>query len=239
MAADLPLDELSTTFARIQGLLLTEETVGKAVNLLAEAARESIPGTIGAGVSLMDKQGRRTSTGSTNNVVKQADALQYELLEGPCIAAWAATETVRSDDLTVEDRWSVWSPRAADLGIRSVLSTPLVFHAESVGAIKVYSDRPGAFDERSERLLSLFAGPAATLLANVQAADSPRRIGKQLKEAIATRDNIAFARGILMEREGLTEDESMLRLLGMARSNGETLRSVAQAVVARSGSHQG
>lgn len=239
MVADLPLDELSTTFARIQGLLLTKDTVSKAVELLADAAKESIPGTLGAGVSVMDEQGWRTSFGATDDIVLQADSLQYDLGEGPCITAWATTGTVRSDDLTLEERWSVWSPKAAVLGLRSVLSAPLVFRTETVGAIKVYSTLPGAFDARSERLLSLFAGPAATLLANVQSAQAPRRIGKQLQEAIASRDSIAFARGILMEREGLNEDESMVRLLGMARNNRETLRDAAASVVSGTGKHQG
>lgn len=239
MTADLPLDELSTTFARIQGLLLTEDTVSKAVDLLADAAKESIPGTVGAGVSVMNEQGRRTSFGATDDIVRQADALQYELGEGPCITAWATTGTVRTDDLTTEERWGLWSPRAARLGLRSVLSAPLVFQTESVGAIKVYSAQAGAFDARSERLLALFAGPAATLLANVQAAEAPRRISRQLKEAIASRDGIGFARGILMEREGLSEDESMARLLGIARSNGETLRAAAAAIISGSGKSQG
>lgn len=245
MTADLPLDDLSTTidlsatFARIQGLLLTEDTVSKAVELLADAAKESIPGTLGAGVSVMDEQGRRTSFGATDDIVMQADALQYELGEGPCITAWATTGTVRSDDLAAEERWTLWTPRAAALGVRSVLSAPMVFRTESVGAIKVYSAQNSAFDARSERLLALFAGPAATLLANVQAAHAPRRISKQLKEAIASRDSIGFARGILMEREGLSEDESMARLLEIARAQGGTLRAAAAAIVSGSGKLQG
>lgn len=239
MTEDLPLDELSTTFARIQGLLLTEETVSHAVDLLADAAKESIPGTSGAGVSLIDNQGRRTSRGATDDIVKLADSLQYELGEGPCLTAWATTGTVRSDDLLSDERWSLWTPRAAALGLRSVLSAPLVFKAESVGAIKVYSNLPGAFDARSERLLTLFAGPAATLLANVQSAQAPRRLSGQLKEAIASRDCIAFARGILMEREGLSEDASMARLLEIARNRREPLRTAAASVVADGGKHQG
>lgn len=83
MAADLPLEELSTTFARIQGLLLTEETVSKAVELLADAAKESIPGTLGAGVSLMDEQGRRTSWGGHRR--------DREAGGRPAIPAWRGT----------------------------------------------------------------------------------------------------------------------------------------------------
>jgi AmiR/NasT family two-component response regulator len=43
MAQQLPLDELSTVIARIQGLLLTEEKVATAVRLPAQAAKESVP----------------------------------------------------------------------------------------------------------------------------------------------------------------------------------------------------
>lgn len=78
MAQQLPLDELSTVIARIQGLLLTGEKVNSAVRLLSQAAKESVPGTIGAGVSLMDARGRRTSSGYTDRIVAVADATQYE-----------------------------------------------------------------------------------------------------------------------------------------------------------------
>lgn len=71
-----PLDELSTAIGRIKGLLLTEEKVGRAVQVLAQAIKDATPGTIGAGVSLMDARGRRTSAGFTDPVVQQADALQ-------------------------------------------------------------------------------------------------------------------------------------------------------------------
>lgn len=99
MAQHLPLDELSTVIARIQGLLLTEEKVTTAVRILAQAAKESVPGTIGAGVSLLDSRGRRTSSGYTDGIVSRADATQYECGEGPCLTAWAAEEPVLVRDL--------------------------------------------------------------------------------------------------------------------------------------------
>ena len=231
MPTDVPLNELSTVFARIKGMLLTEETVNQAVNLLAQAAMEAIPGATGAGVSLIDNQGRRTSTGSTDELVLAADGLQYELGEGPCLSAWASTKVVRSNDLTLETRWQEWSARASQLGVRSVVSAPLVYKAESLGAIKVYSTEAEAFDGHSEHLLALFAGPAATLLANVQASEVPHRISSELKTAIESRDNIAFARGILMEREGLSADEAMLELIQRSRRTQDSLRTAAEQVI--------
>lgn len=237
-ASDLPLDELSTVLARIRGMLLTEESVAHAVDLLAEAIRETIPGAAGAGVSLIDSQGRRTSTGFTDELVLAADELQYQLNNGPCLEAWATVAPVRSDDLAAEIRWPGWSGPAAELGLRSALSVPLLHKTEILGAIKVYSEKSKAFDEYSEHLLTLFAGPTATLLANVQSTEVPHRASRELKDAIASRDSIAFARGILMERKGLSSDEAMRKLILLSRSNGQSLRGVSEQVIMSVGTQQ-
>ena len=60
-----------------------------------------MPGPSGAGVSVIDERGRRSS-GSTDARVREADNLQYELDEGPCLKAAATRELVRVDDLTTD-----------------------------------------------------------------------------------------------------------------------------------------
>lgn len=233
-----PLDELSTVFARIRGMLLTEETATHAVALLAQAVKEAIPGATGAGVSLMDAQGQRTSAGSTDQLVLAADELQYELGEGPCLDAWASTRVVRSDDVAADPRWPHWNRLAARMGISSVLSVPLLHKTETLGAIKVYSGIIQTFDERSEQLLTLIAEPTATLLANIQSTEVPHRISADLKQAILSRDSIAIARGILMERNALDADEAMYELITLARRNGQSLWRAADQVISSVGSRR-
>lgn len=155
MAKKLPLDELSGAIGRIRRLLLTEEKVDAAVEPLARAIKDSIPGSIGAGVSLLDVQGRRTSYGATDRVVEQADALQYDLGEGPCLTAWASEECILVDDVRTDDRWPRWSAAVQSLPIRSVVSTPLVADGETLGALKVYAALPAAFTPATTRLLEL------------------------------------------------------------------------------------
>src|SRR4051812_2352857 len=93
----LPLsDELAGVFARMSGLLLSEETVETSLSLLSSLAQETVPGATGAGVSVMDERGRRSS-GSTDARVREADRLQYELDEGPCLTAAVSRELVRMD----------------------------------------------------------------------------------------------------------------------------------------------
>ena len=58
MAQGLPLaEELSAVYARMSGLLLSEETVNTAVGLVTSLAQDCIPGTAGAGVTLIDEGG--------------------------------------------------------------------------------------------------------------------------------------------------------------------------------------
>jgi GAF domain-containing protein len=232
MAQQLPLDELSTVIARIQGLLLTEEKVTTAVRLLAQAAKESVPGTIGAGVSLLDARGRRTSSGYTDSIVRQADSTQYECGEGPCLAAWAAEEPVLVKDLANESRWPEWRKAVAGLPITSVVSAPLMAGRETLGALKLYAATPGVYDETSVRLLQLFAAPAATLLAHIQASEAPQRMTEGLQASLYSRDVVNRACGALMERLGIPHEAALQRLIKLARDENAALQHVSERVLA-------
>jgi GAF domain-containing protein len=230
--AQLPLDELSIVIARIQGLLLTEEKVTTAVRLLAQAAKESVPGTIGAGVSLLDARGRRTSSGYTDTIVRQADAAQYERGEGPCLTAWAAEEPVLVSDLASEPRWPEWREGVAGLPIRSVVSAPLMAGGQSIGALKLYAAAPNVYDEGSAALLQLFAAPAATLLSHIQASEAPLRMSEGLQASLYSRDMVNRACGILMERRALSHEDALQLLIKQAREEHAALHQVCERVLA-------
>ena len=238
MEQRLPLDELSLAIGRIKGLLLTEEKVDRAVQLLARAIKDAIPGTVGAGVSLLDAQGRRTSAGFTDHVVKQADALQYELGLGPCLTAWAAEETVLVDDVRTDPRWPQCSAAVATLPIRSVVSAPLISGKECIGALKIYAPLPSTYDQDTGPLLELFAAPAATLLSHIQTTEAPKRISQSLQNALHHRDSINRACGILMERQGLTHEQALQHLMRRARESGTTPKQVSAEIIAGTPAHR-
>src|SRR3954447_26594604 len=159
----LPLsDELAGVFARMSGLLLSEETVDTSLSLLSSLARETVPGATGAGVSVID-EGAPRAWGATDARVREADNLQYTLDEGPCLAATASRELIRIDDLRTDGRWPRWAAAAARLGLRAAMSSPMVVGDGSLGALKVYADQPGTFDAESGQRLALFSAQAAVL----------------------------------------------------------------------------
>lgn len=231
MTETLPLaDELSAVFARTAGLLLSQETATAAVRLVTALAADVIPDATGCGVTLVDGSGAATTTAATNPLVEHADRLQYELAGGPCLTAFEQRVVVRMDDLDVDPRWPGWVAAVLQLGVRSVLSAPLVAGDRCVGALKVYSEQPRAFDEVTERRLTLFAAQAAIVLANVQSAETARRLSDDLKNALRTRDAVSAAKGVLMARNAVDEDAGLALLLGQAQREGRPLRDVARAV---------
>ncbi|MDR7082490.1 transcriptional regulator with GAF, ATPase, and Fis domain [Arthrobacter ginsengisoli] len=222
----LPLDELTAVFARIKGLLLTEDKVDRALQLLVQAVSDAVPGSAGAGISLFDAQGRGSSTAATERLVEIADAAQHDLGQGPCVAAWMAETTVLVDDAAADDRWPLWSQAVASLPVRSLVSTPLGTTGAPIGTLKIYAALPGAFTAATGRLLEKFAVPAATLMAHVQGPDTPRHLSGPFKGALAGRDTTNRACGILMERHGFTAEQAFRELLRRARAGGTPLSQV-------------
>lgn len=233
MSVELPLaDEITAVFARASRLLLTEETVAHALRLITEAATAAIPGSIGAGVSLINGSGLRHTTAASDAVVAEADALQYELGEGPCITAWASGETVLVENLASEQRWSRWTPAAAALGISSSVSCPLVSGDLALGAVKVYSDGGQPLGNGMVRLAELFAEQATLFVIHSQARESALTLSDRLQESLAQRDTISMAKGLLMARKGTSDEEALRDLMTLSRQSGKPLTRVAAELLA-------
>ena len=234
----MPLaEELGRVYARMAGLLLSEETVQSALNLVTTLALETIDGAVAAGVTLVGPDGRKESAGATSELAGRADDLQYELDEGPCLTAWETGRVVRIDDLETDQRWPRWREAALPLGLRSALSAPLLGSSRSLGAVKVYGAEPSTFSRGSEDLLRRFGQQAAILVSNVSTLDQAQRLSDRLKEALRTRNVIALASGILMERHRLTEEQAFLRLVEQANASKRELVDEATDVT-RSASGQ-
>jgi GAF domain-containing protein len=233
--AGLP-PEPSSALTQMAGLVLSRQTVDTALALVTTLAEATMAGTTGAGVTIADEHGKR-SRAASNQRVEQADALQYEFDEGPCLTAWRTRQLVRIDDTATDSRWPSWNSAAARLGVRAVLSAPLVADDDGIGAIKVYSDQPANYGEQDERVMSLFAQQAAILLANTQSLQQARRLSRQLTDALGSRDAIVRATGVLLARGAADQDAAFVALTDAARRSGQTVQEVARqllaAVVAR------
>ena len=225
-----PPVELGAALSQMAGLVLSRETVDTALELVTSLAATATAGTLGAGVTVVDEHGKRSKAAS-NSATEEADALQYEYDEGPCVTAWRRREVVRIDDTATDGRWPRWNEAASALGVRSVLSAPLLAGEESIGAMKVYCERPMNYGPHDEHVMRLLAGQAAILLANSQSLREARRLSRQLTAALASRDAVARASGVLLAQGAAGEQEAFAELAAVARQTGRSVQDVARTLV--------
>jgi GAF domain-containing protein len=149
------------------------------------------------------------------------DRLQQELRDGPCISAARDQAICRIEDTSRDERWPKFSTEAARLNVRSMLCVPLWIDERSLGALSLYADRVAAFTDLHERVTSLLATFAALALAEAQ------RTG-QLHAALDNRDVIGQAKGILMERHGITADAAFSVLSRVSQAENMKLAEIAR-----------
>jgi GAF domain-containing protein len=232
MDDSLPLaNELATLMGPMVGGFLSEESASNAVQSLAYVLKDSVPRSAGAGASIINARGRRESAGATDPVVLRADRLQYELGQGPCLSAWAEQRAIIIQDTADETRWPEWTAAVADLPLRSVLSAPLTTGGRRIGAFKVYSPTPRAFDDYSVFLIERLAAPAAVLLGNARDREASQRLSSRLVEALANRDMISRAQGVLIARMDITPHEALVVMLSASRGEDKPLHLVAREIV--------
>ena len=181
-------------------------------------------------MTLVSAEGKHTRAAS-NPLVEQADQLQYTYDAGPCLTAWRDQVPVQIDDISAEDRWPEWTAAVTALGVRSMLSVPMLSAGRSMGAIKVYSDRPRAYDSSSVTILELFAQQAAVLLSNTQAVSDARKLSTQLTAALEDRDVIGQATGVLLAQGASDVPAALESLRSAAQRAGTSLHTVAHGIL--------
>lgn len=233
MNAESSDTELSVLYARVSGLLLTQETVDRALETVTSLARETLLPTAGAGVTIMDSSDQPSTIASTGSTVASADAAQYELDDGPCLTACREARVVRVDDIENEPAWPQWTQRVTPLQLRSSLSAPLVIEGRVLGALKVYADQTDAYDDRAERLLGKYADQTAILVHNVRSSQDAELLSDELRSALLDRDVMALAQGILMSDKGVGREEAFAMLVAQSRADGVRAIDVARQITCR------
>lgn len=201
-----------------------EDSVESTLDAIARGAVGTVPGADHAGVMRVEGRSRITTPAASDDLVLRVDRAQDETRQGPCLTALFDERTVRVPDVRGDGRWPRFGRRAVDLGVGSMLSFQLYVRDDSLGALNLYADGPDAFDEGSEHVGSLFAAHAAVALANAEQQE-------QLSEAVRTRDLIGQAKGILMERYGLTGEQAFAVLVRGSQQGNVKLRQLAEQLV--------
>ena len=213
--------ELATQLSELARELQQENDVKAVLSGIVDAALDLVPGTAHASISLVTGRKKVDSEAASGELPRQVDALQNSTGQGPCLDAAYEERVVRVPDLSREDRWPAFSRGAVELGARSMLSFQLFVEGDRLGALNLYGTGPDAFDDESEQVGMLVAAHAA-----VAFADSLKI--SQLGEALASRQLIGQAEGILMERFKITGQQAFILLTRASSRSNVKLRDIAE-----------
>lgn len=216
-------DTLLTEIRALAALAVTEDDTTHTAEAVVSMAIETV-GTDHGSLTVFRPNGRLVTMAPTAPAIAEADRLQYELGEGPCVeAAWEAATYV-SDDLTADERWPVWAPKAAATGLRALLASRLEIGDRVLGALNLYCDRPHRFTDEDREHARIFASHATATLITVQERQN-------LRMAVDSRTVIGQAQGILMARYELDEAQSFSVLRRLSQTNNRKLRELAADIV--------
>jgi GAF domain-containing protein len=185
----------------------------------------------GAGVMLEDNTGTLRFVAASDEHIGQVERVQTETGEGPCVQAHVTGRHVIIDDLTVDETFPLFTPKALAAGIRAVYSVPLQVSDVRLGAFNLYRIRPGRLDVDAIRVVQLVGDLATSYVLSVDAADRATRLADQLQHALESRVVIEQAKGRLSLVWDTDVTAAFERLRRHARRNNRRLKEVATDVL--------
>ncbi|MET0967541.1 MAG: GAF and ANTAR domain-containing protein [Nakamurella sp.] len=197
-------------------------TSAEALAAVIEMATSTAP-CDGASITMKGPNRTLRTVASSSELINQADQLQYQLNEGPCLDAVWVDGLFVIPHLIDDGRWPNWAPKAAELGVVSMLSLHL-FTDAALGSLNLYSMRRREFSHSDVEAARVVAAHCSVVLAYA-------RNEQNLWQAIDSRNLVGQAQGILMERFGLTPERSFAVLRRYSQQHNRKLAKVAEELV--------
>jgi hypothetical protein len=196
-----------------------------AMRELTESAALALPGASCAGITVATRNGEVRTVSATAPEAEKVDDIQRRNGQGPCLEAAWEQHTMRIRDMATESRWPGFCrDTLSDTTVRSILSFQLFKFREAIGALNFYADRADAFDDESVELGLILATHTAVAW-NLLERD------QQFRSALASRDVIGQAKGMLMERFSIDAGAAFELLKRLSQDTNTALVSIAEQLI--------
>lgn len=200
-------------------------------DLVARWAVEALGPVEWASLTVRRRRSRLESLASAGEgaVAAEADRLQHEFGDGPCLESARDDEPFLIKNTAQETRWPRWCAAVDEIGVGAVLSLQLsatTLHPDQdpLGALNLYAGERDPFDDRAVESALVLSVHAANAMAAARQLTT-------LEEAVDARHHVGMAQGVLMARRGVDPDRAFDLLREHANHHNRKLRDVAAYVV--------
>jgi GAF domain-containing protein len=194
---------------------------------LAENAAVEIPGAQYAGVSVTRNAKHIDTPAATHKWPILLDEIQQRHREGPCLTAAWDEKTIHVADLETDDRFPLYRRDVLEqTPIRAIMAFQLFIANETMGALNVYAEQPHAFGPETRVIGSIFAAHSSVVW-------NAARRDEQFQRALASRDVIGQAKGMIMERYGVDAVQAFELLRKLSQDSNVPLIQIATELVAK------
>jgi GAF domain-containing protein len=208
----------------------THDVVDAALRMVTALTEATMNNADGVSITL-ERHGQLMTVAASNDAILEMDRHQYESGEGPCLAAKAQGQWYYIESLDEETRWPTFVPLALEQGIHSVLSSPLMTADRPQGALNIYSNTAHAFTEREQELAALFATQASLVLTTAGQEGTEEQLNARFRAALETRQLIARAEGVIMERHDVRGAVAATMLRELARDGAKSVGQYARELL--------
>ena len=112
-------------------------------------------------------------------------------------------------------------------GLISMLSVPMTVKDKVIGVINCYTSYLHEFTETERAVLTAVANQAAICIENTELMVKT----KVIQEELESRKLVEKAKGVLMKRQGLSEEEAFKRIRKASMDSRKTMREIAEAIL--------
>jgi transcriptional regulator with GAF, ATPase, and Fis domain len=213
--------------------LLTETAgIQEFLDGFAVTAAHRLSGAQEASCAITLVRRKRAGTlAASDALARTADEFQNRSQEGPCLEAAVTQQPVYCADTLVDSRWPGYLKRLDTGQIRSIVAVPFALEDSGHAALNLYSAQPDSFPPASIRAAEAFAEAASSSLRFAIRAASLDDEAHNLEAALASRQTINTAVGIIMFQNKCSQAEALAILQRASSSRNMKLRLVAERVV--------
>lgn len=223
-------EEFDRRLALVVKVLAAHRSLPARLEAVAGLAKKFVPTCDAASIGLL-VEGKVTTAAITDRVALEVDLVQYSTGEGPCLAALDPARAIRIDVVGEDERFPRFAGGAVELGVSSVLSSPLVAGDVVVGSLNMYSQQANAFDDETEQLIAPLLEYAAEIIVDSPVYAAATDLVDEAVLALEDQAVIARAVGVLIHLHGRSPSEAFDLLQDRATMHRETTRAAADRVL--------